>query len=923
VTRFGLFLISAVLTAAPVSVPPDGWTAVRGSASPDKAVAREGKPSVRLEPGPSGGEALWRSAPLTLKPGNQYELSGWLRTDALEVADLDRSPIATGASLSMASMPWDVHSTSLGGSRGWQRVSLRFTAARSRDSVEVRVAQGGSFRGRAWVEGVAIEELSAPAPWPIPAAVKSFGPAYRYPNGGWIVLHIQGAPYERGFQHGFLMAKEIEGYIDRGAALINSKDRNLGWSQGRAIADALFLRGFDNEILQEMKGIAEGAAAAGAKYQGRKVDLLDIAAANTVTEIELIGPASSITPTGLEGLGLKPPSYYDPRKDGSPGQRCSSFAATGKATRDGRMVIAHITMWPLTLAEQTNVMLDVQPETGHRVLMQSYPGGIQSGTDWYQNDAGVVLAETTIRQTAFNPAGAPVAFRARKAIQYGTNIDLVVKHLSDKNNGLYTNEWLIGDAKNDEVAMFELGTAKSRLWRSTKNDWFGGTEGFYWGCNNAKGLEFRLQFMIDLEGRHSHVPWRPSDRDLAWVRLYDRFKGAIDEQFAFLAFRTAPLVSGSSMDAKVASAEMASNYMVWAVFGKPNEREWVAAPWAKEQYSGNEGIHSSGYRLFAPRLAPPAAAPAATAPEKPKPLIETVAEEKLWKGWILPASDADLWLSMGAADYRRVLASNEPDRALAVLQVRARVAALALDAPLSSLKTDVRSPAWADLAQAKGALVLDAVRREMGTEPFLTMMQGFFRSNSGKAVTTAQFASASHAQAVDQWVNGRGLPSLPAGPSALLTSFFPNMENMLIVYGTGMDAGSNRHAAELIQEDLLGWREARIPIRKDFELTEREIASRTLVFVGRPESNSALAAMLPALSGAPEYAGASFRIGGATYAHERDGLMWAGRNPANAGQYVLIAAGNSAVETVRLASMPIEDSVWVVTRQGKKTASGF
>jgi hypothetical protein len=81
--------------------------------------------------------------------------------------------------------------------------------------------------------------------------------------------------------------------------------------------------------------------------------------------------------------------------------------------------------------------------------------------------------------------------------------------------------------------------------------------------------------------------------------------------------------------------------------------------------------------------------------------------------------------------------------------------------------------------------------------------------------------------------------------------------------------------------------------------------------------------MLPALSGAPEYAGASFRIGGATYAHERDGLMWAGRNPANAGQYVLIAAGNSAVETVRLASMPIEDSVWVVTRQGKKTASGF
>jgi hypothetical protein len=29
-------------------------------------------------------------------------------------------------------------------------------------------------------------------------------------------------------------------------------------------------------------------------------------------------------------------------------------------------------------------MLDVQLTAGHRVLLQSYPGGIQSGTDWYQ-----------------------------------------------------------------------------------------------------------------------------------------------------------------------------------------------------------------------------------------------------------------------------------------------------------------------------------------------------------------------------------------------------------------------------------------------------------------------------------------------------------------------------------------------------------
>ncbi len=122
------------------------------------------------------------------------------------------------------------------------------------------------------------------------------------------------------------------------------------------------------------------------------------------------------------------------------------------------------------------------------MLMQSYPGGIESGTDWYQNDAGVVLTETTIRQTPFNAQGTPVAFRARMAIQYGGNIDEVVEQLGTRNNGLYTNEWLIGDAKNNEIAMYELGTNHTKLWRSSKNEWFGGTPGFYWGDNNAKDL---------------------------------------------------------------------------------------------------------------------------------------------------------------------------------------------------------------------------------------------------------------------------------------------------------------------------------------------------------------------------------------------------------------------------------------------------
>ena len=44
---------------------------------------------------------------------------------------------------------------------------------------------------------------------PDPCSVQRYGPAYRYPQAGWIVLHIEGEPYERGVQHGRLLAPEI------------------------------------------------------------------------------------------------------------------------------------------------------------------------------------------------------------------------------------------------------------------------------------------------------------------------------------------------------------------------------------------------------------------------------------------------------------------------------------------------------------------------------------------------------------------------------------------------------------------------------------------------------------------------------------------------------------------------------------------
>jgi len=895
------------LYQASIDGPNQSFTVVRGSATPDAVARHANKKSLRVEAVKNSPDAAVRFAPVALTIGKRYELSGWVRTEGLEVRDLDRSPIATGATLTMASMPFDVHSASLGGTQPWTRLSLRFIASRAQDQIELTVGNGGEFSGKAWFEGVTLDEVSTAGEWPVQEAVRTFGPAYRYPAGGWIYLHIEGGPYERGYQHGRLMATEIPEYIARCAADLGSASE---WNSYRTSANALFLRGFDREILEEMRGIADGASDAGAKWQGRRIDLLDIVVANVTVEMGELHSAMTVTPTGLEGFTFSKPDYTGSKRD-SVTDHCSAFAATGPATRDGKMIVGHVTWWPLTLAEQTNVMLDIKPASGHRVLMQSYPGGIESGTDWYQNDAGVILTETTIRQTPFNPQGTPVAFRARAAIQYGGNIDEVVARLGTRNNGLYTNEWILGDAKNDEVAMYELGTNHTKLWRSSNNEWFGNTPGFYWGNNNAKDLALRLEYFPDPHGAPEYIPYVPGPRDLAWNDLYKKYRGQIDEQFGFLAFRTAPLVSASTMDAKIATSALASHLMVWAAIGKPNQREWV--PGTHSDYAKNDGLYPSGYYLFQAEpsnslrtsiqhneTARLTARPAElrSAGDRGQPIDS----DRLWKGWILPASSADTWLAAGSAAYYQILQSGEVDLSISARRATYRGLKLAPDNELNRVQ----------LAEIKGVLFLDSLRRKMGDDAFLKMMADYFAANSTKTVTTQSF------------LDRAGVPfdfTEPGdGPAYLVSDIGGRLASVVIVYGTVREAGANRYAAEQMDNRFLDRYESRVPVYKDFEATEDLLRHRDVIFIGRPEANSALAAWSGKIG--LSYPGAAFQIDGENHAGEREAVLLAARNPLDAAHMVLVIAGNDALRTLK-ASRTSGPAEYVIYKDGDPPALGF
>src|SRR5436190_24081125 len=165
---------------------------------------------------------------------------------------------------------------------------------------------------------------------PDPKAVERHGKGYRYPQAGWIVLHIEGEPYERGYQHGKLMAPEIAAFVRCVAAEQGHKDPAGAWRITRTLVNSLFLRKFETEYLEEMKGIADGASDAGVKYDGRPIDIVDIAALNVWPEIFTLDSAIEAWPTGLEGRLF--PRNRPRQMPATPGDHFKRFAAPRPAT---------------------------------------------------------------------------------------------------------------------------------------------------------------------------------------------------------------------------------------------------------------------------------------------------------------------------------------------------------------------------------------------------------------------------------------------------------------------------------------------------------------------------------------------------------------------------------------------------------------
>jgi len=184
--------------------------------------------------------------------------------------------------------------------------------------------------------------------------------------------------------------------------------------------------------------------------------------------------------------------------------------------------MAHNNWVDYLIGRNWNIMIDLKPASGHRILMDSFPGTIHSGDDFYVTDAGLMVTETTISDfKGFDTAGLPEFYRIRKATQYADNIDDWLKVMMDHPNGGYANDWLIGDRKTGEIARLENGI-KNNIVERTK-------DGYYVGSNfpvHEKTTREETTFKSDDANNGANA------RHVRWDQLMRENKGKIDVALA-------------------------------------------------------------------------------------------------------------------------------------------------------------------------------------------------------------------------------------------------------------------------------------------------------------------------------------------------------------------------------------------------------
>jgi hypothetical protein len=405
---------------------------------------------------------------------------------------------------------------------------------------------------------------------------------------GFKYIHLEGSPDEIGYLHGSLLSDYVQRSLD-GYAHATESWHSMTWDQCRRQATTFWVH-VPEDLKTEIEAIARGAAENGVtRPQGSEaVDWLDILTLNSMWDLwwRVSPPGNPLwwLPFGNDELGERynPPEML---------HHCSAFIATGDATSDGKFVITQSLWMPYFLSPSHAVFMDMVPDQGNRILMEVNAGLVWSGTEWYINSGGLVIAETTLGSGPYNWGKVPSFVRLRKAVQYADSIDEFKDIMLENSNGAYCGDYLIGDANTGEVAVLELGGKKWAIARTF--------DGFLPSCNYPWDPEVAEEMGEPQGWDHGCFP-----RWTRWEQLRDEYYGKITVEHAKMfigdhydttvdeiqpsRYTLCGHVENSSgyphgsMDAKATNQTLVSRMETWARFGHSCGQPFIVEDHKKE-----------------------------------------------------------------------------------------------------------------------------------------------------------------------------------------------------------------------------------------------------------------------------------------------------------------------------------------------------
>ena len=439
---------------------------------------------------------------------------------------------------------------------------------------------------------------------------------YRYNIQGWVYLHLEGGPYERGYQYGYLASSEIIDMIQRWSNLahnfnfmkiyITKNYEELSekwWDICQKTSMNTFIKHVPDEYQQEMKGMFDGVKAQNKKIFGRNIEYEDIVAIQFVQEVQYTNfkyfhkrfhPIRRLV-NGLQDIITEKTTEQN---EG----HCNAFIATGDATSNGGIVAAHATIFNHYVAQRCNIIVDIQPTEGHRFIMTCPPGSLWSQEDYYQNEQGIILTETElVPQGPFILKGAPKGVRSRNAIQHSNCIDDVINNLKKQNNGLIPNEWLIGDTKTGEIAMFQQALYNTPIKRTFN--------GFFWSCTVPHDIKVLGEitgvppiilkliskiFPEKFVSKSSEELILKTDVVKKFIELEEKYYGKIDTETAKEILATNP-INMDITDAKITDSKLMKNMGLFAFMGIPDGSTWTPTEEQEKMYHGITFLPPNGW----------------------------------------------------------------------------------------------------------------------------------------------------------------------------------------------------------------------------------------------------------------------------------------------------------------------------------------